>query len=191
MFDRLYRFILIATAAVIGGLSLYWMAPDLTPHIGENGAALWSWFLIIGCGVVAHWLLPKTSLAKVSRMLAAILVSAFAAMLAASLLNMALDFSLDEAAIPQVLLIGFAALVFAIVVYLPIYLVQRKLVRSVVHTYIVAGALIPAACSLFFRPFGRADFEANVLAAMLLGLIGACSAIAFAVIVYRRPPSAE
>lgn len=187
MFDLLYRFVLIVAAAVIGGLLLYWMVPDLTPHIGENGAALWSWTLIIACGVVAYWLLPKTNLAHVSRVLSAILASAAAAMVAAAIINFVFDFPLDEEAVPQVVLIGFCALAFASTVYFPIYVIQRRLARAAILTYIVAGMLIPAACIFFYRPFGDADVEGNILSGVILGLIGVCSAIAFVVVAHRRP----
>ncbi len=57
--DRLYRIILILTAAVIGGLILYGITPSLAPHFGDNVAALWSWFFIFVSGFAAHRLLPN------------------------------------------------------------------------------------------------------------------------------------
>ena len=185
--DRLYRLVLVAAGAIVGGLLLYWLIPDLAPHIGENGAALFSWFLIIVCGVSTHWLLRRTSLARVSRVLAAVLASGFGAASAAAILIIVLDFPVDQQGIPQVLLIGFSALGFAFAVYLPIYLIQRKLARSMISIYVLTGTIIPAAGISVYQPLGQADFEANLLSAVLLGLIGACSAVAFGIVAHRVP----
>jgi len=185
MLDRFYRITLVAAAAAIGGLSLYWIAPDLTTYIGQNGAALWSWFLIIASGVAAHWLLPKTNLSHVSHVLSAILVSVCVAMVVAWILMIVVDFPVDQGVLPQLLLVGFSALALAGLVFFPIYLIQRRLDRSITFLYFLAGTLIPASCTLIYLPFGKEDFQANILSAIVIGLLGACSAVGFAAVVGR------
>ena len=185
MLNRFYRITLVVAAAAIGGLSLYWIVPDLTPYVGENGAALWSWFLIIASGVGAHRLLPRANLSHVSHVLSAILVSACVAMVIAWILMLVVDFPVDQGRIPQLLLVGFSALVLAGIVFFPIYLIQRKLDRSIAFFYFLAGILIPASCVLIYAPFGNDDIQANVLAAIVLGFLGACSAVGFAAVAGR------
>lgn len=185
MLDRIYRIILVVAAAAIFGLLLYWLAPDVTPYVGENGAALWSWFLIVASGFVAHRLLPDTDLSAVSHVLLALLVSAIVAMIVAWAFVLVVDLGVDEGAVPQVLIAGLATLAFAGTVYVPIYVMRGRLGRSVPFIYLLAGALLPASCVLVWRPLGQEDTVANLLAAALLGCLGVSSAIGFAVAAAR------
>ncbi len=181
LLDRLYRVVLIVAAAVIFGLLLYWISPDVAPYIGENGAALWSWFLIVVSGVVAHRLLPKTAMASVSQLLFALLASAAAAMVVAWVLILVVDLPVDQGGLPQVLLVGFSALVFAGILFVPIHLVRKTLGRAVPFIYFLTGALIPASYVMIWRPLGEEDFAANLLSAVLIGFLGTCSAVGFAI----------
>ncbi|MDJ0793082.1 MAG: hypothetical protein QNI98_02475 [Woeseiaceae bacterium] len=184
--DRLYRIVLIVAAAVIFGLLFYWISPDLTPYVGENGAALWSWALIVFSGIAAHWLLPRKNLAPVSRVLFALLTSAVVAMLGAWILMLVVDLPVDQGEIPQVLVtVGLLALAFASIVFVPFHLLRKKLGRSVAFIYLLTGTFIPAGCVMFWRPAGQHDLVANSLLAVFLGLIGGCCAIGFAIAAAR------
>ena len=180
LLDRLYRVVLIVAAAVILGLLLYWIAPDVTPYIGENGAALWSWFLIVVSGVAAHRLLPKTVMSSVSQLLFALLASAAVTMVAAWVFILVVDLPVDQGGLPQVLLVGFSASVLAAIVFVPIHLIRKTLGRAVPFIYFLTGALIPAVYVMIWRPLGE-DFSANLLSAVLIGFFGTCSAVGFAV----------
>ena len=180
LLDRLYRVVLIVAAAVIFGLLLYWIAPDVTPYIGENGAALWSWFLIVVSGVAAHRLLPKTVMSSVSQLLFALLASAAVTMVAAWVFILVVDLPVDQGGLPQVLLVGFSASVLAAIVFVPIHLIRKTLGRAVPFIYFFTGALIPAVYVMIWRPLGE-DFSANLLSAVLIGFLGTCSAVGFAV----------
>ena len=184
--DRLYRIVLIVAAAVIFGLLFYWIAPDLKPYVGESGAAMWSWALIVLSGIAAHWLLPRTNLAPVSRVLFAVLISTAVAMLSAWILMLVVDLPVDQGELPQVLfLVGFLALVFASIVFVPFHLLRRKLGRSVAFVYLLTGTVIPAGIVMVWRPAGQHDLLANALLAVFLGVIGGCSAIGFAIAAAR------
>ena len=193
LLDRLYRVVLIVAAAVIFGLLLYWIAPDVTPYIGENGAALWSWALIVLSGIAAHRLLPKTAMSSVSQLLFALLVSATMAMVVAWVFILVVDLPVDQGGLPQVLVVGFSALGFAGVLFVPIHLIRKTLGRAVPFIYFLTGALIPASYVMIWRPLGEEDFSANLLAAVLLGILGTCSAVGFAIATapLRNRPAVE
>ncbi len=184
--NRLYRIVLIVAAAVIFGLLFYWIFPDVTPYVGENGAALWSWALIFLSGIAAHWLLPRTDLGPVSRVLLALLTSAVVAMFCAWIFMLVVDFPVDQGEIPQVLvLVGLLTLAFASIVFVPFHLLRKKLGRAVAFIYLLTGTVIPAGYVMVWRPLGHHDSVANLLFAVLLGLIGGCSAISFAIATAR------
>ncbi|MGI9204242.1 MAG: hypothetical protein ACR2Q3_09540 [Woeseiaceae bacterium] len=183
--NRIYRIVLIVAAAVIFGLLLYWIAPDVTPYAGENGAALWSWFLIVASGIAAHWLLPKTNLSPVSHVLFALLAGAVVVMVIAWVFVLVVDFPVDQYGLPQVLIVGLSSLVFASIVFVPIHLIRRKLGRAVPFIYFLTGVLIPASYVMIWRPLGQEDFSANLLSAVLLSILGACSAAVFAIATTR------
>lgn len=184
--DRLYRIVLVVAAAVIFGLLFYWIAPDVTPYVGENGAALWSWVLIVLSGIAAHWLLPRTKMAPVSRVLFALFTSAVVAMLSAWISMLVVDLPVDEGELPQVLVVvGLLALVFASIVFVPFYLLRNKLGRAVGFMYLLAGTVIPATYVMVWRPVDQNDLIANAILAVFLGVIGGCSAISFAIATAR------
>ena len=194
LLDRLYRLVLIFAAAVIFGLLFYWIAPDVTPYVGENGAALWSWALIVLSGIAAHWLLPRTDMAPVSRVLFALLTSSVVAMLSAWICMLVVDAPFDQGELPQVLIVvGLLALVFASIVFVPLYLLRKKLGRAVGVTYLLAGVIIPASYVMVWRPADPHDLVANVILAVFLALIGGCSAVnfAFATARFHKAPVAE
>ncbi len=192
--DRLYRIVLVVAAAVIFGLLFYWIAPDVTPYVGENGAALWSWALIALSGIAAHWLLPRTNMAPVSRVLFALLTSAVVAMLSAWICMLVVDLPVDQGERAQMLaVVGLLALVFASIVFVPFYLLRKKLGRAVAFIYLLAGTIIPAGYVMVWRPVDQDDLVANVILAVFLGLIGGSSAISFAITTarFRKAPVAE
>ncbi len=179
--DRLYRIVLILAASIFFGVLVYWITPDLSPYIGENGAALWSWGLLVICGVAAHWLLPKSDLSPVSGVLFAVLSSAVAAMLAALVLIIVV-LPVDIGQAPQMLFaLCLVVLPFAGVVFVPLHLARRHLGRSVVFLYFLAGTGIPAAFVMILRPVDPRDYVGDLMLAVALGLVGACAAIGFAI----------
>ncbi len=192
--NRLYRIALIVAAAVIFGLLFYWFFPDVTPYVGDTGAALWSWALIVLSGIAAHWLLPRTNLLPVSRVLFALLISAVVAMFSAWVSMLVVDAPLAQGELPQVLVaVGLSALAFASVVFVPFHLLRKRLGRAVAFIYLLAGTTIPAGYVMVWRPLGQHDLAANVILAVFLGLIGGCSAISFAIATlrFRRASVAE
>ncbi len=96
-----------------------------------------------------------------------------------------IDLPVDQGGLPQVLIVGLFTLFFASAVFVPIHLIRRRLGRSVPFVYFLAGALIPASCVFIWRPFGQDDFAANLLSAILLGILGACSGVGFAIVTTR------
>ena len=180
--DRLYRSLLIVAAALMFGLLFYWIVPDVTPIVGETGAALWSWLLIIVSGIAAHRWLPKTNMTPVSRVLFAVLMSTLAAMLTALVFALVVELSVDQGELPQVFTaVGFSAFVFASIVFIPIYLTRKKLGRTVAFIYLLAGTMIPAGCVMVWQPLGKQDLVGNLMFAAIVGLVGGCSAIGFAI----------
>ena len=178
--DKFFRVVLVVAAAVTFGLLLYWIAPDVTPYVGETGAALWSWCLIIASGAFAHRLLPAMNLAPVSRVLFAVLASAAVAMLVATILALFV-LPVDQDEVPQVLLfVEFSALALASIAFVPLYLIRRKLGRAVRIAYLLTGLIMPSGYVMLWRPLGQHDFVLNVIFAGFLGLIGVFSAIGFA-----------
>ena len=183
--DRLYRILLILAAALIGGLLLYAVTPNLAPRFGEDVAALWSWFLIFLSGFAAHRLLPKDDLSSVSRILLAILASSIAAMFSAWVVIAVLDVPFEQGVIPELLLVGAAALAFATIVLCPIYWLQRKTGRYQAGMYVISGALIPAAWIFIVQPFGTDGLKWIAYEAAVFAAIGTSAAIAFVVVVGR------
>lgn len=192
--DRLYRITLIVAAAVLFGLLFYWIVPDVTPYVGENGAALWSWALIVLSGIAAHRLIPRTNLSPVSRVLFALLISAAIAMLTALICMLLVGAPLAQGEVQQVLVaVGVSTLAFASVVFVPLHLLRKRLGRAVTFIYVLAGTVIPSGYVMVWHPLGQQDLTANAILAVFLGLIGACSAISFAVATgqFRRASIAE
>ena len=179
--DKLYRSVLIFAAAVVFGILLYWILPDVTPYVGETAAALWSWSLIVASGVAAHWLLPRSDLAPVSRVLFAVLVSAIVAMFAALVLALVV-LPIDRDEIPQLLIaVGLTALAFSSIVFVPLHLVGSRSGRSVVFYSLLAGSVLPAGLVMVVRPVDPNDYLGDLLLAAFVGCIGGCSALGFAI----------
>jgi len=187
--DRIYRIILIVAAAVIGGLVLYALVPDVTPYVGTNGAALLSWFLIFASGVAAHFLLPKRDLSQVTAVLLALLASTIAAVVTAWLLMVLVDFPVDDGGAGQLLLVGAVAFVFASLVFVPTYVFCRKIGGSPMTICLLSGVLLPAACIFILRPFGDEQSIWLVFEAAAFSLIGASASLAFVTIATRTGSS--
>ena len=185
MLDRLYRALLVLFAAIAGGLVLYWASPDVKPYIGENGAAAWSWFLIVASGVAAHIALPRSDLTVVSNILFAVVVSAATAVFCTAVAAFLLDFPGDDGVLWLYALAGAAAIVMAALVYIPVYLLSRKFRRPLYAVYVALGASVPALWVFVFRPFGDDRIELITIEALILGAIGASSAIAFSLVAGR------
>jgi hypothetical protein len=185
LLDRLYRILLILAAALIGGLLLYAVTPNLTPRFGEDVAALWSWFLIFLTGFAAQRLLPKDDLSRVSHILLAILASSLAAMLSTWAFIVLLDAPFDEGGVPQLLMVGAAALAFATIVFCPIYWLRRKTGRYQAGAYVLSGVLMPAAWIFIARPFGNDGFKWIAYEAAVFAAIGASAALAFMMVAGR------
>ena len=186
--DRVYRTILVLAAAVIGGLALYVLTPDMAPYVGEDGAAPWSWFLLFASGIAAHLFLPKSDLSRVSLVLVAVLASALAAVLTTWLLLVLIDFPIDGGYLGQLVLIGAVALVFAGFVFVPIYLFYENVGRSPKTICLLSGALLPAAWVFAMRPFGDEAMKWIALEAAAFSIIGASAAVAFTIVASRREP---
>ena len=184
MLNTLYRTAVLLVIAVVLGLFLYWIAPDVTPYVGENGAALWSWFLIIASGIAAHFLLPRRDMSPVSDVLVALLTGSVVATIVAWVSALAVDLPLEQGPLSQLLLVGFSALGFGCLVFVPIHLIQRRLGRSTVLIYPVAGALLPAGLALVWQPLGT-GFSEHLISAVVLGSLGASSAVGFAILTAR------
>ncbi len=184
LLNRLYRTVIVLAIALVLGLFLYWLAPDLTPYVGENGAALWSWFLIIASGIAAHFLLPKEDMSLVTDVLSALLVGAVAVMAVAWVSAIAVDLPLEEASLAQLLVVGLAAIAYGCLLFIPIHLIQRRLGRTSALVYPFMGALIAAGLSLIWRPLGS-DSVAQTVVLVMLGILGACSAVGFSLVTLR------
>ncbi len=184
--DRLYRTFLILAAAVIGGLLLYAVTPNLALRFGDDAAAIWSWFLILASGYIAHRLLPKNDLSHVSRILAAVFASSIAAMLSGWIFIVFFDTPFDYGGIWQLLLVGSTALVFATFVFCPIYWLRRKIGKYQAVIYVSSGGLIPAAWIYVVQPFGTAGFEWLTYEAAVYATIGVSAAVVFMLVAGRE-----
>ena len=98
---------------------------------------------------------------------------------------MLVDFPARDGVGSQLLLVTFAALTLAALVFIPIYLISRRLQRSLGSIYLVSGALVPGGLILVLRPFGDIEFFWVSTVALVLGLIGAAAAWAFLVTVHH------
>ncbi|MEM1175737.1 MAG: hypothetical protein AAGA33_07515 [Pseudomonadota bacterium] len=179
--DRIYRAILVVAAAVVFGVLVYGLLPDVKPYVGETGAAIWSWALIIGGGITAHRFLPRADLSPVSRVLFSVLSSALVAVFAGLILVLTvLPIELGE--IPAVLLsFGLSAIAFAGVVFVPLHRVGERLGGRSGLLCLLAGAVIPAITIMVIRPVDPRDFVGDLAFAVFVAVIGACSAIGFSI----------
>ena len=186
LMDRLYRGVLVFAAAFVFGLLLYWLIPDVTPYIGQTGAALWSWLLIIASGMAAHRMLPRIDLSPVSGVLFGLFTGAAVAMFFAFVFAQMLNVPFDDGELPQALLfVGFSALVLASILFIPIHLAREKLGGKVVVLCLLSGVVFPAGCILLWRPLGSEEFLGNALFAGLASLVGGGSAIGFSIATSR------
>ena len=157
--------------------------------LGQDGAALWSWFLLFASGIVAHLVLPKRDLSTVSLVLSAVLASTLAAILTTWLILILIDFPIDGGYFGQLMLTGAMALVFAGLVFVPIYLFCKHAGRSPKASCLLSGALLPAIWIFAMRPFGDEALPWLALEAAAFSIVGVAAAVTFVFVANRRLPT--
>ncbi len=180
-----WHFLLVLIAAIVGGLALYALFPDITPYVGETGAAIWSWFAILASGIAAHIALRRSDLHRVSMVLAAILASASSVAVLAYPVMVLVDFPFRDEWFDVLMVLAFVALSIACLVFFPVYLFSRKLRRPLTRVYLALGALIPIGWVVTARPFGDHELVWDMLIAVPLALFGTAGGWTFSLIVRR------
>ena len=121
------------------------------------------------------------------RLLLAVVVSSIT-VLPLYFLLLALSGDLDHRLLVPMLLAALAVATVAMCfIALPIHFVLRRLGRSSIGYYALAGFLIPVLVTLVINPFGTEVVSWIKWQAVAMGLLGACIATVFWAIVTRAP----
>lgn len=117
-------------------------------------------------------------------LVAAVLASAIAVIAVSAVLAFLLDLSIEYGLVTALLLLGAAEMVFAIVIFVPVNLMRKRLGRMERVAYIATGALIPAIAALSIAPTGvdAISWAAKLVSTAAIAATGAAGAFAFALV---------